>query len=130
MDKKILVVDDECFITRSLSYMFHKEGYHCDIAYDGRTAINLVAREQPGLIILDVDMPVMDGFETAIEIRRNPDWRNIHIIMLSAKGQKIDEKKGLAAGANEYLLKPFDPRAILHRTREIIGYSQPSKAVA
>ncbi|MEA1967566.1 MAG: response regulator [Thermodesulfobacteriota bacterium] len=120
MTRKILIVDDEFFITRSLSFMLKKEGYHCDIANDGQKALENIGSEKPDLIFLDVDMPVKNGYETAREIRQNPAWKDIHIIMLSAKGQDIDEKRGLEAGANEYILKPFDPRAILARVREIL----------
>lgn len=121
MTRKILVVDDEFFITRSLSFMFKKEGYVCEIAHDGQEALEKIGSEKPDLIFLDIDMPVKNGYETAREIRQNPEWKDIPIIMLTAKGQDIDEKRGLEAGANEYILKPFDPKAILTRVREIIA---------
>lgn len=121
MGNKILVVDDEYYITRSLSFLFKKEGYEVNVAGDGEAALTEIARERPDLIFLDVDMPRMNGLEAVRAIRTNPDWKDIHIIMLTAKGQESDEQAGLAAGANEYRLKPFDPRAVLKRVREILG---------
>lgn len=121
MSKKILVADDEYYITRSLSFMFQKEGYECMVAHDGQAAIDQIKTVKPALIFLDVDMPKKNGYEVAQEIRSVPEWRDIHIIMLTAKGQAIDKEKGMEAGANEYVLKPFDPRKILIRVKEILG---------
>lgn len=118
--KKILVVDDEYFITRSLSFMLQKEGFEVNVAHDGQRAIEEIGQDKPDLIFLDVDMPKKDGNEVAREIRANPQWKDIHIIMLTAKGQEKDVSKGLEAGADEYVLKPFDPRAILKRVKEIL----------
>ncbi len=120
MGKKILVVDDEYFITRSLSFMLQKEGFEVNVAHDGQRAIEEIGQDKPDLIFLDVDMPKKDGNEVAREIRANPQWKDIHIIMLTAKGQEKDVSKGLEAGADEYVLKPFDPRAILKRAKEIL----------
>lgn len=121
MNKKILVVDDEFCITRSLSFMFKKEGYECDTVHDGEAALDLIGTQKPALIFLDVDMPGMDGYETAKAIRENPDWKDIYIIMLTAKGQDLDREKGFQAGTDEYILKPFDPKIILKRVKQIIG---------
>ena len=121
MSRKILIVDDEFCITRSLSFMFKKEGYVCETVHDGQGALDRIAAGKPALIFLDVDMPVKDGYEAAREIRANPKWRDVHIIMLTAKGQDLDREKGFQAGADEYILKPFDPRAVLKRVKEIIG---------
>jgi DNA-binding response OmpR family regulator len=121
MSKKILVVDDEHFITRSLSFMFQKEGYECYVANNGETAMEQIAGCKPDIVFLDIDMPLKDGIQVVREIRCREDSKDIFIIMLTAKGQKIDEKASLEAGANEYIMKPFDPRAILSRIKEIIG---------
>ncbi|MBW1758862.1 MAG: response regulator [Deltaproteobacteria bacterium] len=121
MVKKILIVDDEFFITRALFFMFKKEGYRCQMAHEGQGAIEQIMHDKPDLIFMDVDMPEKDGYETAREIRSNPEWKDIHIIMLTAKGQKTDKKKGLEAGANDYILKPFDPRMTLQKVKQTIG---------
>ncbi len=121
MGKNILVVDDEYFITRSLSFLFQKEGYETRVAHDGVAALEEVKSVLPDIIFMDMDMPRMNGLEAVREIRANPEWQGIHIIMLTAKGQETDEKAGFDAGANEFTLKPFDPRAILKRVQELIG---------
>lgn len=120
MAKKILIVDDEYYITRSLSFLFQKEGYHCRVAYDGQAAIEQIKSDKPDLMFLDVDMPRKNGFEVAREIRGLPDFQDIYIIMLTAKGQEVDRKEGVAAGVDEFILKPFDPRATLKRVQEIL----------
>ncbi len=100
--------------------MLTKEGYDCGMAHDGAQALEMIGTGKPGLVFLDVDMPVKNGYETAQAIRSNPEWKDIHIIMLTAKGQEIDEKRGRESGADEYILKPFDPKAILARVKEIL----------
>ena len=121
MSKKILVVDDEFYITRSLSFMLKKEGYESQVAYDGQTALEQVRRDPPALIFLDMDMPVKDGVTVAREIRSDPDLKDITIIMLTAKGQEVDKERGLAAGANDYIMKPYDPVGILRKVKELLG---------
>ena len=121
MRKKILVVDDEFYITRSLSFMLKKEGYECQVAYDGQAALEQVRRDPPALIYLDMDMPVKDGVTVAREIRRDPDLKDITIIMLTAKGQEADKERGLAAGANDYIMKPYDPADVLRKVKEFLG---------
>ena len=120
-NKKILVVDDEFFISRSLSFMFKKEGYECDTAYDGEAAMQIVETQKPGLIFLDLDMPKKDGYEVCQEIKSNPDLKDTYVIILTAKGQDLDEERGLKVGADEYMLKPFDPRMVQRRVKEILG---------
>ncbi len=121
MGKKILIVDDEYHITRSLAFLFQKEGYDPLVAYDGPGAIEQMKKRKPNLIFLDVDIPGKNGYEIAQEVRNSPVWKEIPILMLSAKGQEIDRQKGIESGADEYILKPFDPRAILAKVRTIIG---------
>ena len=121
MDKMILVVDDEAYISRALSFMFKKEGYACETAENGKQALDMMGGQKPDLIFMDVDMPVKDGNETVTEIRKNKEWNDIHIIMLTAKGQEADRERGLQSGANEYILKPFDPKSVLKKVKEILG---------
>ena len=117
---KIVVADDEYFISRSLSFIFEKEGYVCSVASDGEAALALIKQEKPDLVFLDIGMPKMDGYHVCREVRRDPDLKNIYIIMLTAMGQDVDQKASLAAGANEYMLKPFNPRVIRERVAEIL----------
>jgi len=117
---KIVVADDEYFISRSLSFIFEKEGYVCSVASDGEAALALIKQEKPDLVFLDIGMPKMDGYHVCREVRRDPDMKDIYIIMLTAMGQDVDQKESLAAGANEYMLKPFNPRVIRERVAEIL----------
>lgn len=120
IQRKIVVADDEYFISRSLSFIFEKEGYACSVASDGEAALGLVRQEKPDLVFLDISMPKMDGYNVCREIRRDPDLKGIYIIMLTAMGQDVDQKASLEAGANEYMLKPFNPRMIRERVAEIL----------
>ena len=118
---KIVVADDEYFISRSLSFIFEKQGYACSVASDGEAALGLVRQKRPDLVFLDIGMPKMDGYNVCREIRRDPDLKDIYIIMLTAMGQDVDQKASLEAGANEYMLKPFNPRIIRERVAEILA---------
>ena len=122
--KKILVVDDEPFILRSLTFVLEKSGYETYTATDGNEALEMLDEVQPDLIFLDVMMPRLSGFETCRQIRSIEKFKDVHIIMLTAKGQEKDRIKGLAYGANEYMTKPFSPSKILERLKEIFAESE------
>lgn len=109
---KIMIVDDELFISRSLAFMLEKEGYECVTANDGEEALKLVAQEKPDIMFLDINMPNKNGYEVCTEIKNNPETRDIVVIMLTAKGQVEFEDKGFDAGADDFLLKPYDPNLI------------------
>ena len=119
--KKILVVDDEVNVIKVLAFVLNKEGYDVDSAGNGEEAVVKVAESKPDLIFLDVMMPRKNGYEVCREIRSNPDLNDVHIIMLSAKGQEEDRQEGFSAGANEVITKPFSPQKIIDRTRELLG---------
>ncbi|MGH8717574.1 MAG: response regulator transcription factor [Burkholderiales bacterium] len=121
MAKKILIVDDEPNIVTSLEFLMDVNGYEVCIARNGEEALNQVAAEKPDLILLDVMMPIKNGFEVCQKIRENPDWQNIKIIMLTAKGRDIEVEKGLAIGANAYTTKPFSTQELVQRVRELLG---------
>lgn len=110
---KIMIVDDEFFISRSLAFMLEKEGYECITANDGDEALKLVAQEKPNIMFLDINMPNKNGYEVCAEIKNNPETKNIVVIMLTAKGQVEFEDKGFEAGADDFLLKPYDPNLII-----------------
>ena len=120
-EKKILVVDDEPFILRSLTFILKKNGYEVDSATNGEEAIEAILSGHPRLVFLDLMMPKKNGLEICTEVRRNAELNDVHIIMLTAKGQEQDREKGLKAGANEYLTKPFSPSKVLTRVRELVG---------
>jgi DNA-binding response OmpR family regulator len=119
--KKILVVDDEPNIVRSLAYILKKEGYDVSTAKDGEQTMDMVRDSKPHLMILDVMMTRKSGYDVCEEVKSDPDLRDIHVMMLTAKGQVGDREIGLSKGADEYLTKPFSPRLILNKVEELLG---------
>lgn len=107
--KKILAVDDEKAIVRLVQVNLEREGYEVVTAYDGREALEKVASERPDLIVLDVMMPYMDGFEVLQQLKKDPETRDIPVIMLTAKAQDADVFRGWQSGVDCYLTKPFNP---------------------
>ncbi|UNC90633.1 response regulator transcription factor [Candidatus Contubernalis alkaliaceticus] len=116
MSKKVLLVDDEKTLVKALTFNLEKEGYQVIPAFDGEEALQLVETENPDLIILDLMLPGVDGFEVCRRVRKSLD---IPIIMLTAKGDDIDKILGLELGADDYITKPFNPRELLARVKAI-----------
>ena len=121
MSKTGLIVDDEEYIVTSLEYVMKSAGYKVVVAYDGEQAIEKTKETAPDLLILDVMMPKLDGFEVCEKIRANPLWKSIRIIMLTAKGRDSEREKGMSLGADAYMTKPFSTRDILKRVMELLG---------
>lgn len=121
MSKNILVVDDEPSILLSLEFLMKQEGYSVHTATNGEEALEAVRETNPDLILLDVMMPKRDGFEVCQLIRANPDWKDTLIIMLTAKGREVDQEKGLALGADDYITKPFATRELVEKVKLILG---------
>lgn len=119
MPKKILVVDDEKHIVRLVQANLDRAGYAVVTANDGKEALEKVAEENPDLVVLDVMMPYMDGFEVLQNLRRNPSTRDIPVIMLTAKAQDADVFKGWQSGVDCYLTKPFNPMELLSFVKRI-----------
>ena len=124
MSKTILIVDDEAYIVTSLEYVMQNAGFEVAVAYDGEEALQKVAETIPALVILDLMMPKLDGFEVCERIRENPLWKDIRIIILTAKGRDIERKKGMSLGADDYMTKPFSTRDILNRVNELLAESE------
>jgi two-component system alkaline phosphatase synthesis response regulator PhoP len=124
MSKTILIVDDEAYIVTSLEYVMQSAGYEVAVAYDGEEALQKVAETVPALVILDLMMPKLDGFEVCEKIRQNPLWKDVRIIILTAKGRDIERKKGMSLGADDYMTKPFSTRDILNRVKELLAESE------
>lgn len=120
-EKRILIVDDEPYLIRSLSFVLKKEGYEVDSASDGRDALEMTRRLHPDLIFLDLYLPRMTGFEVCQTIKGDPTLEKTYIILLTAKGQEDDRQKGMDAGANEYITKPFSPKEIVEHLRRLFG---------
>lgn len=119
MPKKILAVDDEKHIVRLVQVNLERAGYQVVTANDGKEALQKVADENPDLVVLDVMMPYMDGFEVLQNLRRNPSTRDIPVIMLTAKAQDADVFKGWQSGVDCYLTKPFNPMELLSFVKRI-----------
>ncbi len=118
--KKILVVDDEANLTRSMAFILRKEGYDVEIASNGEEAILKAQNSRPDLMLLDVMMPKKNGYEVCQEIREDPKLRDMHIIMLTAKGQAVDREKGMSFGADDFITKPFSPAFIVEKVNGIL----------
>jgi len=115
----ILVIDDEPYILRSLSYLFEREGFAVETASNGVEGLERTRALRPPIIFLDIMMPEMDGYEVCRQIRQDPRICRTYVIMLSAKGQQIDLERGLLGGADEYMTKPFSPREVVERVRDV-----------
>lgn len=121
-DKTILVVDDEPFILRSLTFILKKEGYTVYSATNGEEAISLIEKiGRPNLMFLDVMMPKMNGFELCQLIKEDPKYKDIYVILLTARGQESDKDKGLALGADDYITKPFSPSKLIQKVKDVLG---------
>ena len=114
MNKKILVVDDEQSIAGAITYAFRREGYSVEIAYDGEEALKLAASFKPDVMILDVMMPKLNGYDVC---RRLENRSGMGIIMLTVKNDIVDKVIGLELGADDYMTKPFDLRELVARTK-------------
>lgn len=121
MAKTILVADDEPFVLRSLEFILKKEGYRVLTAVDGQEALEKAMAERPDLCLLDIQMPRMDGNQVCRQLRDDPERKDTYIVMITAKGQEADRQISLDSGANEYITKPFSPRKVITRVKEILG---------
>ena len=121
MTHKLLVADDEPNIVISLEYLMKREGYNVLVATDGIQALEMIQRERPALVLLDVMMPGKTGFEVCQEVRADASLDGVRILMLTAKGRENDVSKGLALGANAYMTKPFSTRELVEKVRKLIG---------
>lgn len=121
MTKKILIVDDEENIVISMEFLISQAGYELQIARNGQEALDKVSSFSPDLILLDVMMPNVNGFEVCRRIRENPAWQDIQIIMLTAKGREVEVTKGLALGVNSYIIKPFSTKELMAEVKRILG---------
>ena len=121
MPRSILLVDDEPNILLSLEFLMKREGYEVRTATDGEAAIQVVTEAPPDLILLDVNMPKRDGFEVCQTIRANSHWKNVRIVMLTAKGRDVEREKGLSLGADGYIIKPFATQDVVDTVNRILS---------
>jgi DNA-binding response OmpR family regulator len=120
MTYSVLVVDDEPHIVHSLEFLMKRENYDVRVARDGEAALKAIEEKRPDLVLLDVMMPKRDGYSVCQTVRANPEWKDIHVIMLTAKGRDIEREKGLALGADDYITKPFSTRELLRLVRQYL----------
>lgn len=125
MSKRILIADDEPNIVVSLEFLMKREGFEVQVAVDGEAALQAIAAQQPDLILLDIMLPKKDGFEVCQQIRSNPQWQSLKVVMLTAKGRDTEVSKGLALGADAYMTKPFSTRDLVAQVRQLLGLSVP-----
>ena len=122
----VLIVDDEPNIRLSLKFLMTKAGYAVRTAGDGEEALAEVARAKPDLMLLDVMMPKIDGFSVCQRIKSTPEWKDVRIVMLTARGRDVEREKGLALGADDYITKPFSTKDALDRVAALLAHLQPA----
>ena len=120
MSKRILVVEDQEDNRQILRDLLASADYTMDEAENGQEAIEAVARQRPDLILMDIQLPIMDGYEATRRIKGNPDTKNIPIIVVTSYALSGDEGKAREAGCDAYVTKPYSPRALLAKIREYI----------
>ncbi len=117
---KILVVDDEPTIVRLMEFILARQGHQMLVATNGEDALAKVRAEKPDLVLLDIMMPRIDGYEVARTLRADPETARLPIIMLSAKAQEEDIRKGRDVGVDQYITKPFSPEHLVHAVRDML----------
>jgi DNA-binding response OmpR family regulator len=118
---RILIVDDEPNIVLALELLMKKEGYEVHAVDDGERAVQAAKELRPDLILLDIMIPKMDGYEVCQRIRSDALLKDVSIIMLTAKGREVEREKGLALGADHYITKPFSTRQVVMKVKEILA---------
>ena len=118
---RILIADDEPNIVLALELLMKREGYEIRTVGDGESAVLAAKAFRPDLILLDVMMPKMDGFEVCERLRADSELKGVAIVMLTAKGREVEREKGMALGADLYITKPFSTRDVVRRVKEVLA---------
>jgi two-component system alkaline phosphatase synthesis response regulator PhoP len=126
MSTKILIADDEPNILISLEYLLKREGYAVHVARDGQEALDVMRRERPRLVLLDVMMPRKSGIEVCQEMRGDETIKDTLVLMLTAKGRDTDVAKGLGVGADAYMTKPFATKDLVAKVRDMLAAAAPA----
>jgi DNA-binding response OmpR family regulator len=119
--KTVLIADDEPNIVISLEYLLEQAGYRVVVAHDGQAALEAVVRERPDLVLLDVMLPRLSGFDVCQKIREEASLQQVRVVMLTAKGREVEMSKGIALGADAYVTKPFSTQELLAQIAEQLG---------
>ena len=128
--QRILVVEDDLSILTGLSMSLRYEGFEVSQAQDGKGALQKALDEPPDLIVLDIMMPKLDGYETCKLLKADETTKHIPVILLSAKGRNVDQKVGFEVGADDYITKPFSPRKLVERINAVLGQGTPRQRSA
>ena len=120
MTRRVVIADDEPNLVIPLEYMLKREGFEVTVARDGQEALEAIARVRPHLVLLDVMMPRKSGFDVCQVLRADEANRDIRILLLTAKGRDDDVAKGLALGADAYMIKPFSPKELVLKVRQLL----------
>jgi len=124
MAKKIVLAEDEPQIARLIEFKLKKEGYEVTWKENGEEALEAIKAEKPDLVLLDVMMPVMGGYEVLRRLKEDENLKSIPVVMLTARAQERDVVKGIDLGAEDYITKPFHPAELLARVKRILGKSR------
>jgi len=128
MRPAVLVVEDETALLTLLRYNLEKEGFAVSAAHDGEEALLQLKEAKPDAVLLDWMLPRVSGIEVCRQIRRTPAWRDLPVIMLTARGEEGDRVRGLDSGADDYVVKPFSPNELIARLRAVIRRARPAAA--
>ena len=120
MGKKILIFDDEPSIIVPLQFLMEQNGYETLVAFSGEEAMESIIANPPDLILLDIMLPIIDGFEVCQRVRERPDLDHVRIIMITAMGSEANIAKGLALGADAYITKPFSNAAVVEKVKKLL----------
>ena len=121
MPKEILIVDDEPSIVVPIQFLMEQQGYIVMVAVNGESALDIIYKYKPDLILLDIMLPRIDGYEVCEIVRLDPRYRDIKIIFLTAKGREVEIAKGLALGADAYITKPFSNTELVSKVQELLA---------
>ncbi|MGE0640054.1 MAG: response regulator transcription factor [Thermoanaerobaculia bacterium] len=124
-NRRILIVDDEPNIVLSLEFLLGKAGYEVVVARDGESALAAAASSQPALVVLDLMLPDIDGYEVCRRLRQDPATAAVRIVVLTARGRDAERVRGLEEGADAYVTKPFSTRELIATVNELLGRSAP-----
>lgn len=124
MPPKVLIVDDEPNIVLPLQFLMEQSNYIVSVATSGEEALEKIIQFNPDLILLDIMLPGVDGYEVCEIVRLNPDWKGIKIIFLTAKGREVDVAKGMMLGADSYIVKPFANADLVAKVKELLDDSK------
>ena len=120
MPKEILIVDDEPSIVVPIQFLMEQQGYNVIVAENGHDALDLIYKYNPDLVLLDIMLPGIDGYEVCEIVRLNPKLRGVKVIFLTAKGREVEIAKGLALGADAYITKPFSNAELVAKVKAVL----------